>query len=205
MNVLRILLQLSVLVSLIFLAAFAQAHKIRVFAYENDGEIVAEAKFSSGRPAKAVRVEVQDKSEAILVTGETDQKGEYRFSKDILSDIGKGDLRIIVDDGSGHRGFWILAENDYRSKQSDHSHLESTQPASTPETQAETSNISSGSIDYQVLNRLIEQAVAREIAPIQKMLVEQSQDKITLQDILGGLGYILGLAGVAALYKSKRR
>ena len=55
-----------------------------------------------------------------------------------------------------------------------------------------------------VLESAIERAVARQIRPLREQLVG-AQDRVRLQDILSGIGYIMGLSGLALWWKSRRR
>lgn len=202
MNTLQNLLQISVIAALVFISTAADAHKIRVFAYENDGSIVAEAKFSSGRPAKNVEIKVLADNQDTLISGVTDNSGEYRFSTEIIRQNPAGNLTIIVNDGSGHRGTWELEKAEYLGEKTTHLH---SSPWKTLHSQENQTNIKTTAvpINYSTIESIVEKTVAREIAPIKQLLTEQKQDTITLQEILGGLGYILGLAGIAAYYSSK--
>ncbi|MBK5965704.1 hypothetical protein CCR95_16830, partial [Thiocystis minor] len=49
----------------------------------------------------------------------------------------------------------------------------------------------------------IDQAVARQVRPLREQLIA-AQDEVRLRDILGGLGYILGLTGLALWWRSRR-
>jgi nickel transport protein len=55
------------------------------------------------------------------------------------------------------------------------------------------------------MEKAIEKALDRKLAPILRTLAEMQEQKIRLTDVLGGLGYILGLVGVAAYYGSRRK
>ena len=57
---------------------------------------------------------------------------------------------------------------------------------------------------HRQLEQIIEQVIEKELSPIKRILAENSEQKLKLQDILGGLGYILGLAGIAAYFQSKK-
>jgi nickel transport protein len=46
-----------------------------------------------------------------------------------------------------------------------------------------------------VLEQAIERVLARQIHPLREALVA-AEDRVRVQDILGGLGYILGLTGL---------
>jgi nickel transport protein len=189
--------------TVLFLYQSALAHKIRVFAYESGEEIVAEAAFSSGRPAKNSTVIVETDKGLQLLTGTTDDQGTFRFA--IPEKAKKGSLRlnIIVDVGEGHRGSWLLEPADYLAEtgtieQPSTEISPSQQETSTPSEIYETT---SGNCEQLALH--IEQIVVRELAPIKRSLAENKEKKIDLQSILGGLGYILGLAGIAFYYKGK--
>jgi len=50
----------------------------------------------------------------------------------------------------------------------------------------------------------IEQAVARQVRPLREALA-QAQGRTQLRDILGGIGYILGIAGIGIWWSARRR
>ena len=50
---------------------------------------------------------------------------------------------------------------------------------------------------------MIERAVARQIGPVREQLVSY-EDKVRWRDVLGGLGYILGITGLALWLRSGR-
>ncbi len=60
-------------------------------------------------------------------------------------------------------------------------------------------------MDRQVLEEVVNMALERQLAPIKEMLTELTIRQPTLPDILGGLGYILGLFGLWAYFLSKRK
>jgi nickel transport protein len=53
------------------------------------------------------------------------------------------------------------------------------------------------------LAALIEQAVARQVRPLREELLA-AQGRAGLRDVLGGIGYIFGLAGVLMWWRSRR-
>ena len=50
---------------------------------------------------------------------------------------------------------------------------------------------------------MIERAVARQIGPVREQLVSY-EDEVRWRDVLGGLGYILGITGLAVWLRSGR-
>lgn len=54
------------------------------------------------------------------------------------------------------------------------------------------------------IDKVIEKALDKKLAPIMRTLADMQEQKIRLTDVLGGLGYIFGLVGVAAYFKCKK-
>jgi hypothetical protein len=59
-------------------------------------------------------------------------------------------------------------------------------------------------IDKAELNRLVESAVNKSIRPLEREIGDL-KDEIRLHDILGGIGYIMGLAGLAFFFLGARK
>ena len=55
------------------------------------------------------------------------------------------------------------------------------------------------------LEAIVESIMDKKLKPVITMLVDQRNSDPSVTDILGGIGYIIGLAGVAALFKSRNR
>ena len=89
------------------------AHKLRVFAWEEGGNIITEAKFNGGRPARKADVTVTSNGTNLL-TGKTDDSGMFRFP--LPKDV-SGDLNIVASTGDGHRGTWLFSMGESPDKQ----------------------------------------------------------------------------------------
>ena len=59
-------------------------------------------------------------------------------------------------------------------------------------------------LDRQELEKIINAALEQKLAPLRKMLAEQYNAEPSLRDIIGGIGWLLGLAGIALYFKSRR-
>jgi len=55
------------------------------------------------------------------------------------------------------------------------------------------------------LEGIVESIMDKKLKPVITMLVDQRNSDPSVTDILGGIGYIIGLVGVAALFKSRNR
>jgi len=60
-------------------------------------------------------------------------------------------------------------------------------------------------VDRQVLEETLNKALERQLAPVKEMLTELTIHRTSLTDIIGGIGYILGLFGLWAYFLSKRQ
>jgi nickel transport protein len=184
----------------------AYSHKMRVFAYGEGDTISGEAAFSGGRMAKGIDIIVEDSKtgEKILET-RTGEDGTFSFAVPDIARSGRLDLRIIGEGGDGHRGEWLLAAADYLVLD-DRGHVDqpikqNPQKAASPKSRAPSA---APSCDKEELSAIVDAALARQLAPIKRSLAEQSERRVSIQDILGGLGYLIGLAGIAAYFRSKR-
>jgi nickel transport protein len=180
------------------------AHKIRIFAWQDGGNIITESKFSKGRPAQNVTISVFEiETGQTLLSGTTDTLGIFSFP---IPETGSKELKIIADGGDGHKNSWNYT-------------LEDTTPAGssgTPHKIKTEANIQLATepsvekaagktlqtITTSELTLIIEKTLDKKLAPIRKALAENSEKGPTLKDILGGIGYILGLAGIAAYMQS---
>jgi len=85
---------------------------------------------------------------------------------------------------------------------------QSVQAPSMPKTEAsaavETSPAAASPLPAGI-DKALEKALDRKLAPIMRALAEMQEQKVRLTDVLGGLGYIFGLVGVAAYFKRPRK
>jgi nickel transport protein len=45
----------------------------------------------------------------------------------------------------------------------------------------------------------------KKLAPVKEMILKSQEQKPRLQDIMGGVGYIIGLAGIVAYMSSRKK
>lgn len=174
----------------------AQAHKLNVFCWIGDQQIYGETFFSGGRKSKNIPVHVQDaKSLALLLTTKTDQKGRFQFAPPQQAFAQKLDLLISVNTGDGHRGEWLLTADEY---------LQIASEASSPAHKKQPAEKLMG-MDMESMKAIIRQEIDKELLPVKRKLAEARGEKPSLQDILGGIGCIMGLAGILAWFQAKKK
>ncbi len=201
---------LSILVVCLTLSTTADAHKVNVFAYAEAGTIIGESSFSGGRPARNAEISVQDRATgAVLLQTSTDDQGTFSFPVPSAARDKRLDLLLVVLAGEGHRNHWLLTADDYLSENA----VAGTTARSPTTTQARSSTAADQPLQQTATpppwsedkwRRLMETAVEKQVAPLKRLVLETRQSGPGLRDILGGIGYIIGIFGVIALIKAKK-
>lgn len=193
------LLLLATVLSILLTVQCAEAHRVWVFAYVSGPDIVVEGNFGKNRPAQKSRVLVfSQQSEEKLLEGITDSEGRFRFTRPTIK---PGDsLKIILDCGQGHQARWVLTPEDLADQAPAAS--EPTPPSTaSPSPQASIHPFSAE--QTRIIFEMIEQAVARETEPIQQMLAQYSNQGPSMTEIIGGIGWIIGVGGLLAALKKR--
>ncbi len=94
---------------LLCLATPALAHRLIVFAYAEDGQIVGEAKFGNNRPATVGEVRVESEAEEVLSRAPLGAAGVTRL--EVLPEFSAGVVVHVSTEG-GHSDYWILTPAD---------------------------------------------------------------------------------------------
>ena len=92
----------------------ALAHRLVVYAYVDGPQVVVEAKFSGGGPAKTGEVRLLDAANALLVTAPLDPDGETRLD---LPERAAAGLSVEVETDAGHSDYWVLTPADIKAAQ----------------------------------------------------------------------------------------
>ena len=201
MNV-RLLSLLCLVAALMLLTAGAAlAHRVNVFAWVEGDTVFVECKYPDGTKVHEGVIRVLDSASKELLSGKTNDKGEFSFRVPKLDD-----LTVVLEAGMGHRGDWPLSRQDLSpaGEAPGQTSPAASQPA--PKTEAPAAKEPSPAAVSPLpagIDQAIEKALDKKLAPVMKMLAEMHEQKVRLTDVLGGLGYIFGLVGVAAYFKRK--
>ncbi|MFW5489121.1 MAG: hypothetical protein ACNI3A_12030 [Desulfovibrio sp.] len=200
----------------------AWAHRVRIYAWTEGQEIVAEAGFGKNRPAKHCPVYLQDAaSGAGLAETETDGDGIARFAIPSKAAEEKMNLRLVVNAGEGHRGEWILEAADYLNgamekadaSQADKPTVVSPLPyamvssaggTTKPEVKLAVAGISQAELE-QAVEKAVNKAMESRLGPLRRMLTEALDPTPGIPEIIGGLGWLVGLAGIAMYFRGRSR
>ena len=185
----------------------AFAHRVNVFAWVEGDIVYTKSKFGGGREVKGGKIVVMDSLGNELLTARTDNQGEFSFKVP-----GRMDLRIVLVAGQGHQSDWVLHAADMGGVSSE----EKTDARVEDRTQVEQTAIESANkgtesaaqaseIEREELEAVIESILDRKLKPIYAMLAEIRQEGPGVKDIFAGIGYILGLVGIAAYVHSRKK
>jgi nickel transport protein len=178
----------------------AEAHLLKVFATVEDGSITGYAFFvGGGRPRKALLI-VQNKSGKELYRGNTDDNGGFNWHPQKPQTI-----IVTVNAGDGHMAQSTLDVDRFDPNASDALSL----PVGTlgveksiPAASGKPACSSPAEIGV-LIDRSVDRAVSRQVRPLLEAF-SVADSRIRFNDIVGGIGMIFGLAGVA-MWMSARR
>jgi nickel transport protein len=188
----------AIIVGLAWILAIpvAQAHALHLFATVSGRDVQGKTYYADG-PAPGISVTVYGTKDEVLGTVETDEAGMFTWTPTIRSD-----LRFVTETVDGHRTEFTVTASE----------LPETLPAPEGEMAGgesdgfDRSDRSVGSTEAPgsstELQHLIEDAVSRQIAPLREQL-DAAGRHTQFRDIVGGIGYIVGVAGLLVLWKRR--
>lgn len=178
------------------LANPAAAHRLSLFAAAIGAEIEGKAYFAGGSAARNIMVHVTDADGTLLGELKTDEAGTFTFTA-----TRRTDHFLAADSGDGHVAKFVIGADEL--PHSLPGGLENT-AQTTPPPDRQQVNPPSGSPGAENLDERIEKALARQLHPLREQLAA-FEDEIRLRDVIGGIGYIVGFAGLLAWFGARRK
>ncbi len=204
---------LAVLVTLSLLCSPARvcmAHRVNVFAWVDGDSIQVECGFSKKRKVRHGRLTVSDLTTgATLLEGTTDEQGLFRFQPDpLFLKTGHG-LHILLNAGEGHQSEWKVFPEELLpllpssgSPHGDRQAVLGDTAIAVPSGGAQGQAVVS--LTVAELERVMDRVLETRLAPIRQRLARQEDSGPDVRDVVGGLGWLLGLLGLATYMKCKR-
>ncbi|MDR1946319.1 MAG: hypothetical protein LBQ51_04040 [Desulfovibrio sp.] len=155
----------------------ASAHAVFIYARPDGERICTESWFSKKVRVQGGEVSMEDAQGKLLANGVTDEAGVVCFPVP----AGGGDLRFIVRAGQGHRAEFLL-------------------PATVGAAPAERPEVPAGASRSGAASEKAGDNPAYGIVP-----APSGSDGPALRDIIGGAGWLVGLAGIGAFAASRRK
>jgi len=172
------------------------AHKVNIFTYVEGDKVYTESYFNDGKKCVDSKIEVFDNQGNILLEGLTDEEGMFSFeipSEDVID----GDLKVVLTASMGHRAEYIIRADELRDvAELIEEKLEEPVTVLSPEV---------SSFDLKEIQSLIEDALDKKLEPIMREIKKSQEDKISFTEIIGGIGYIIGIFGIIAYFLSRKR
>lgn len=194
----RIALPIIALLVALCAATPAFAHKVVVFATVEGDTIRGEAYFRGGAPVERAKVTVLGPDRNLL--GETTTDDEGRFTFPVRS---RTSHTLIVDAGEGHGQEYTVTADELPDN------LPEAPSTSEPATPGPTTtlepkpDLAPAHVDKVTLEARID-AVDKQVAAFRRDLNQYKSER-RLQDVLGGVGYILGIMGVVFYFLGVKR
>ncbi len=140
----------------------------------------------------------------VLATEKTDSEGHCVFAiTDSMRNAPKG-LTLQVNAGSGHLGKWTIEASELNHSKAQAPSQEQTTEESSPAVTASAQPASSQD-ESLTISRTDIVAIRADIASLHREIAGLKNDEPSLREIVGGLGWIAGLVGVALWYTGRRR
>ena len=159
----------------------AFAHKIKIYGYAEGGKVYTESYFAGGSRCKGCTITAKNiETGAIIIQGTANEEGQFDFPYQSTEP-----LKLSADAGSGHMGTYILELEPL------------TQIHQQPSGREAVSEESSA----------IEALLERKLNPIHRELtsLREASERPGLTEVMGGIGYIIGLLGLWAYLKNRER
>lgn len=194
MNRASVSLRTVVLACIVFWAAPVHAHKLNVFAAAKGNVISGHVYESGGERVSDALVSITGPHGVDLGKVRTDKNGEFSFTARY-----RCDHTFIVSTTDGHGARFTVKAGELPATlpmppagKHGHSHARSKphDHGDEPHGHGSTSDV--------------QEAVSRAIRPLREQ-IDELQHKIFWHDVLGGIGYILGLMGITFYFLGARK
>jgi nickel transport protein len=185
----------AVLAAMLLWPVAADAHRLKLFATVEDGTVSGYAFFiGGGRPEGAALV-IRDGEGRELYRGTTDAAGTFSWRPPQASD-----LTLLVDAGDGHVAEAAITEGRFSVVEGS-----ATAAAAADSAGAESGVLPADAKDLaDMIGRSVDRAVSRQVRPLLEAYAA-AEGRVRFNDVAGGIGMIIGLAGVALWALGRRR
>ncbi len=181
----------------------AHGHKLLLMAWLEGDRLMVEAAFGDGTMAAHAHITVLDAVDGeTLLSDQADAGGLLEITLPEALLTRDTPLLIRAGDGAGHLAEHVIGMEEIRQARPSASAVRS-EPAVIPE--GGSASGSFAAMDSDRILEMVQDAVRREVAPLRREIMALQQKGPGITEILGGIGYIVGLAALGALLLGKRR
>ena len=193
---------LAAFILLICFTGTSYAHRVNVFAYVDGDAIQIECSFSKSQKVRNGKLTLTDMATgATLFEATTDEQGMFRFRPTSEFLQTGHSLNILLNAGEGHQNDWQISPEELKALLPSNQTVSAQQP---PLSSTENTAALNSALTVTELEALIGRVVDAKLAPVRQALARQEDNGPKLKDIIGGIGWILGLLGIAMYMKYRR-
>ena len=192
----------SLVVTLVYFFAWQNpvwAHGVYIFAWVEGEQICTESYFNKGSKVKNGTVNMLAPQGELLYTAQSNQFGLACFP---FPDTAQ-ELNFEVLAGDGHKATFNLPASTLAGYEANNANQAQNNSELEQEKQAPPATATRNQTDFvfskDTMRQLIQQELQKQLGPVHKSITELKQnDHLRLKDIIGGIGWIIGLAGFAS-------
>jgi nickel transport protein len=177
----------------------AYAHKVNVFAYAEGDQVYVQGYFSDGTKAKNSDVTVFNNNDKEVFSGKTNEAGEFTFPTQDKDHA----LRIVLNAGLGHQASFEIPSDEMAHTSVMIASSETESPTGQSLPTDKVADDAKGSATSQLSEATVRKAVAEGVLPLAREISEL-KDRTGFSDIVGGIGFIVGILGMFAYFKAKK-
>ena len=172
-----------------------QAHLLKVFAAAEGDRIDGSVYYAGGAKAEGAAVVIRTPEGRVLAELSTDADGGFVFAASEHIDH-----LITAETPEGHLGSWTVPAGELAGEMP--TPVGIAVPSATGA--AGTGGMAGAAgPPRSSLETLVEGAVARQIRPLRAQILAH-EDRVRLRDLLGAIGYIVGVVGVVLWWRTRR-
>jgi len=208
-----------------FIPGIAFGHRVNVYAWVEGNRIYTEGYSSDGKPLKNANIKVYNSDKKLLLEGKTSNDGEFSFEVEEPQD-----LLIVLDLGDGHRAEYKVSKADFSGLGSTESDgfesditgnelsgkgssdreksftpIEGEKSGYTESSRAQNEKLMASTYgNEERLREIIRDELGKELKGVYQILGRIEQKRTSVSDVLGGIGYIVGLFGLYMAFKKNK-
>lgn len=190
-------------------APSALAHKVKLFASAEGKAISGYAYYAGGSRPRELIIAVEGPGDQKLSEIKTNDRGEFVYEAAV-----RCDHTFVLDLEDGHSARFTVKADELPANLPAAGPA-GTAPAAEPRIPAAASGepqsaepaVHPGELPASTLSGIeaaVSRAVSQQLRPLREQL-DEFQEQAKLHDVLGGIGYIFGLAGAAFYFLGARR
>jgi len=183
---------------LLLFSSPVSGHRVNIFAATESSRISGYVYFSGGSRAKNVTVQVSGPDGAEFGHVSTNEKGEFTYEA-----THGCDHLLTVETADGHRATWTVKADELPESLPGASAKGDGEPVAPARAEAPLL-APADAPGVRAVEQRIAQSVAAQVRPLREQIA-RLEEKIRLRDVIGGIGYLLGVAGIAFYFLGVRK